>query len=45
MGAVGSFSGVKRLGCEADHSPPTSAEAKNGGGIPPLPNTSARRGA
>jgi hypothetical protein len=29
--------GVKRPGREADHSPPTSAEAKNGGAIPPLP--------
>jgi hypothetical protein len=27
---------VKRPGCEADHSPPSSAEVKNGGTIPPL---------
>jgi hypothetical protein len=31
--------GVKQLGCEADHSPPSSAEIKNGGAIPPLPHT------
>jgi hypothetical protein len=29
--------GVKRPGREADHSPPSSAEVKNGGAIPPLP--------
>jgi hypothetical protein len=28
---------VKRQGREADHSPPSSAEVKNGGAIPPLP--------
>jgi hypothetical protein len=28
MGTEGSFSGVKRQGREADHSPPTSAEVK-----------------
>jgi hypothetical protein len=27
---------VKRLGREADQSPPSSAELKNGGAIPPL---------
>jgi hypothetical protein len=27
---------VKRSGSEADHSPPSSAEVKNGGAIPPL---------
>jgi hypothetical protein len=27
---------LKRLGLEADHSPPSSAEVKNGGSIPPL---------
>jgi hypothetical protein len=31
--------GVKRRRREADHSPPSNAEAKNGGAIPPLPNT------
>jgi hypothetical protein len=30
--------GVKRQGPEADHSPPSSAEVKNGGAIPPLPH-------
>jgi len=29
--------GVKRLGREADHSPPSSAEVKNAWAIPPLP--------
>jgi hypothetical protein len=29
--------GVKRQECEAGHSPPASAEFKNGGAIPPLP--------
>jgi hypothetical protein len=29
--------GVKRQGRETDHSPPSSAEVKNGGAIPPLP--------
>jgi hypothetical protein len=33
--------GVKRLGREADHSPPSSAEVKNGGAIPPLPTMSS----
>jgi hypothetical protein len=28
VGTRGSFLGVKRLGCEADHSPPSSAEVK-----------------
>jgi hypothetical protein len=31
--------GVKRPRREADHSSPSSAEVKNGGDIPPLPNT------
>jgi hypothetical protein len=31
--------GVKRPGREADHSPPSSAEVRNGGAIPPLPHT------
>jgi hypothetical protein len=30
--------GVKRKGREAGHSPPSSAEVKNGGAIPPVPN-------
>jgi hypothetical protein len=29
---------VKRQGREADHSPPSSADFKNGGSIPPLPH-------
>jgi hypothetical protein len=34
----GAFSpGVKRQGREADHSPPSSAEVKKDGAIPPLP--------
>jgi hypothetical protein len=38
-------SGVKRAGREADHSPSSMAEFKNGGAIPPLPHTSSWRGA
>jgi hypothetical protein len=34
--AMDIFPGVKRPGREADHSPPRSAEVKNGGTIPPL---------
>jgi hypothetical protein len=30
------LAGLKRPGCEADHSPPSSGEVKNGGAIPPL---------
>jgi hypothetical protein len=37
MGIVDSFPGDKAAGREADHSPPSSAEVKNGGAIPPLP--------
>jgi hypothetical protein len=33
--------GVKRLGREVDHSPPSSAEVKNGEAIPPLPHESS----
>jgi hypothetical protein len=29
--------GVKQHGCETDHSPPCSAEVKNGGAVFPLP--------
>jgi hypothetical protein len=32
---------VKRQGREADHSPPSSAEVRNGGGTTPLPNMSS----
>jgi hypothetical protein len=38
-GYQGLFTGVKRLGGEADHSPPTSAEVKKCGSIHPLPHT------
>jgi hypothetical protein len=37
--------GVQRPGREADHSPPSSAEVKNGGAVPPLPRTSLWRNA
>jgi hypothetical protein len=37
--------GVKRLGRDADHSAPSSAEVKNGGVITPLPHTSQLRDA
>jgi hypothetical protein len=37
--------GLKRQGREADHSPPCSAEVKNGSVIPSLPHTSSWRGA
>jgi hypothetical protein len=33
----GCFLGVKRQGREADHSPPSDAEVKNGGAIPLFP--------
>jgi hypothetical protein len=36
--------GVKRPGREAGHSPPSNAEAKNSGAIPPLPHKSSWRG-
>jgi hypothetical protein len=35
------LSGVKRLGPEAEYSPPSSAEVKNGGAIPPLSHVSS----
>jgi hypothetical protein len=38
-------SGIKRLGREADHSLPSSAEVKNGKAIRPLPHTLSWRGA
>jgi hypothetical protein len=43
LGALSS--GVKRLGREPNHSPPSSAEVKNGGAIPPLPLLSSWRSA
>jgi hypothetical protein len=36
--------GVKRLGLEAYHSPPYSADVKNSGTVTPLPHTSSLRG-
>jgi hypothetical protein len=39
------FLGIKRQGHEADHSPPFSAEVKNGGAVLPLPHTSSQRSA
>jgi hypothetical protein len=38
------FPGVKWPGRDADHSPLSSAEAKKGGGKPPLPHMSSRQG-
>jgi hypothetical protein len=37
VGTGGFFSRVKRQGLEADHSPPSNAEVKNGGAVPPVP--------
>jgi hypothetical protein len=45
MGTEGSSMGIKRLGHEADHSTPSSAMAKNGEAILPLPHISSWRGA
>jgi hypothetical protein len=45
MGTEGYFPGLNRPGREADHSPPSSAEIKNGGCTPPLPHSSSWRGA
>jgi hypothetical protein len=39
------FPAVKWQGREADHSPPFSAEVKNGGAVPQLTSTSSRRDA
>jgi hypothetical protein len=36
VGTEGTFPGSKVAGREADHSPPSSAELKNDGAIPPL---------
>jgi hypothetical protein len=36
---------VKWLGCEADHSLTSRAKVKNGGAVPPLPDTSSWHGA
>jgi hypothetical protein len=45
MGTGGYFPGVKRPWREADHLPPSNAEDKNGGAIPPLLHTSSWRDA
>jgi hypothetical protein len=45
MGARNSFLGGKAAGGEPDRSPPSNAEVKNGGAIPPLPHTSSCRSA
>jgi hypothetical protein len=37
--------GIKRQGREADHSPPSSTEIKNGGAVPTLSKTPLWRGA
>jgi hypothetical protein len=37
----GSFPEAKRMGPEADPSPPSGAEVKKGGDLPPLPHTSS----
>jgi hypothetical protein len=39
------FSGIKRPGCEADHSPPPSADVENGRTVLPASHTSSRPGA
>jgi hypothetical protein len=42
MGAGGTiYPGFKWLGRGADYSPPSSAEVKNGGALPPLPHMSS----
>jgi hypothetical protein len=41
MDNAGFFPGVKRPGSESDNSPPSSAEVKNDGAIPPLPHMSS----
>jgi hypothetical protein len=38
-GTAGFSSVVKWVGRAADHPPPSNAEVKNGGAIPPLPHT------
>jgi hypothetical protein len=43
--ASSEYLGVRQPGSEADHSPPSSTEAKNGGAIHPLPCMSSWCGA
>jgi hypothetical protein len=38
-GTGGSFPGIKRQGCEADHSPPSSADVKKDGALSPYLDT------
>jgi hypothetical protein len=38
MGTGGDFSGCKAEGSDADHSPPSTDDVKNGGAVPPLPH-------
>jgi hypothetical protein len=40
MGTRGCFLRLKQQGQEADHSPPSSTKAKNGGTVPSLPHAS-----
>jgi hypothetical protein len=40
VGAGGSFLGGKAAWLEAEHSPPSTAQVKNGVAIPPFPHTS-----
>jgi hypothetical protein len=42
--ARAAFPGIKRQGREADHSPPSSVEVKNGDALPPFPYTPSHRG-
>jgi hypothetical protein len=42
IGYWGSYTGVKRLGLEADHSLPSGVEVKNGEAVPPLTHVSSR---
>jgi hypothetical protein len=45
LGLLAAYWGVKQPGYEADHSPPSSAEVKNGGAILSLPHTPSWCGA
>jgi hypothetical protein len=38
MGTASSFPEINRPGPQADHSPPSNADVKNGGATPPLPH-------
>jgi hypothetical protein len=44
MDTGGYLPGYKAAGCETDHTPPSSAEVKKGGAIPPLTRISSWRG-